>query len=325
MNVKTKRKIKLIFYPFYILYRDILNKYCMRNAKKLMDKKFYSFFNRHIDWENPVDLNEKINWLKFHADMNEWAQLADKYAVREYVTGHGLSDILVPLYGKYDTVQQVLDNWDNLPDEFVLKSNNGCGHLIIVSEKNGGKSAVNKKDLVDELTLWLSEKDYGINNGEFHYQYIKNCIIAEKLLVDDSIKEFSSAPIDYKLHCCNGKPYICYVSYGRTLTSKGSHKRTGDLYDLDWNERSDLMSEKEDRRLIPRPENWERMLEIAEILSEDHPQTRIDLYNIDGAIYFGEITMTNASGFDTEFKQELLTAMGKEINLDLTMRENIFA
>ena len=325
MKVKTKGKIKNMFFPLYSLYRRIVNYYYLHNAKKVLDKRFFSMFHRHINWDNPVDLNEKINWQKLHEDMHEWAKLADKYAVREYVSQKGLSDILVPLYGKYDTVQELFEDWEHFPDEFVIKSNNGCGHVEIISQENGGKKAVNKQELAKELRLWLAEKDYGIHKGEFHYLYIKNCIIVEQLMKDETIKEFSSSPIDYKFYCCDGKPYICYVSYGRTLSATGEHLRMGNVYDLKWNERPELMAEHEERRKLDRPYNWENMVEIAEILSSGMPQARIDLYNIEGKIYFGEITMTNAGGFDTEFTEELYVSMGNNITLDLSKAENEFA
>lgn len=325
MDTKSKRKIKAIFYPLYYVYKRIMKKIYLRNAMAKMDKKYFSLFNRHINWEKPTEYNEIVNWLKFHEDMQKWARLADKYAVREYIRKCGLDEILIPLYGVYNSVDDLFRDWDRLPNEFVIKSNNGCGHVVVIAKENGGKKAVDKKELSSELKYWLKEADYGLHNAEFQYLYIKNCIMIEQLLVDSAIVQFSSAPIDYKIYCLNGNPYICYVSYGRTLTATGSHKRTGDLYDLEWNERSDLMALKEKRLKLPRPQNWERMLEIAKILSKGHPQARIDLYNINGKIYFGEITLTNGSGFDTEFKNELFMDMGSIIKLDLSMAKNQFA
>ncbi len=325
MDIRTKRKIKTLFYPFYSLYKNIMKTRYFHNAMERMDRKYNSLYDRHINWDYPTEYNEIVNWQKFHEDMKKWAVLADKYKARDYVKKCGLDEILIPLYGKYDTVDELFMDWDDLPDDFVIKSNNGCGHVIVVSKEQGGKRAVNKKELAAELKFWLLEKDYGLHNAEFQYLYIRNCIIVEKLLVDTSIAEFSLAPIDYKIYCFNGEPFICYVSYGRTLTSTGSHKRTGDLYDLEWNEKSDLMATEDTRILLPIPKNWDRMLEVAKILSNGHPQARIDLYNIEGTIYFGEITMTNGSGFDTEFKEELFLDMGKAITLDLDMPKNQFA
>lgn len=322
MKTSTKIRIKEIGLPMYQIYRKIYRQYCITFAKRRMDKIYYQLFGKKINWENPQDLNEKINWLKFHADLKEWGRLADKYAVRKYVEERGESDILIPIYGKWDTFEELVADWEKLPEEFVLKSNNGCGHVKLITKENGGKSAVDLNKLRKEVTLWLSEKDYGIKYAEFQYQYIKNCIIAEKFLRDDSIKEFSIAPIDYKIQCCNGQPVLCYTAYGRTGTDTGEHNRVGDMYDLAWHQRSDLLTTRIERRVLPKPQNWEQMLEVATVLSKGHPEVRVDLYNIKGKIYFGEMTLTSASGFDTEYTQEALSLIGDKIKLDLTAKEN---
>lgn len=289
----------------------------------LADKLFYQTFNRHINWDNPQDLNEKINWLKFHADMREWARLADKYAVREYVAERGLADILVPLYGKWDTAQGVLDAWDSLPEEFVLKSNNGCGRLLIVSRENGGKQAVDLKKLRKTLNQWLAEHDYGLQFAELHYQFIPNCIIAEKLLKDESIKGFSSsALIDYKIWCFDGNPYGCFVAFNKADLEK---KRWKCFYDLQWVPHPEWMSEPDSVYVLPKPSKWERMLDVASALSRGIPEVRVDLYTIGGAVYFGEMTLTSHGGYMPYYTQELLLDMGKQVELDLTMPWNEFA
>lgn len=322
MKVETKIKLKEIGLPIYSIYRKVYRLYCIKYAKKRMDKIFNHTFGRKINWEDPQDLNEKINWLKFHADLHEWGRLADKYAVREYIEQKGLSEILVPLYGHWSSVDDVLNAWEKLPDEFVLKSNNGCGHVLLITKEKGGKNAINLKDLRRELSLWMKEVDYGIKYAEFQYQYISNCIIAEKFLRDESISSFSKAPIDYKIYCCNGNPVMCYTAYGRTGTDTGEHKRVGDVYDLNWNQHSELLVEDIPRKKLHKPKNWDRMLQIAKTLSEEQPEVRVDLYNINGHIYFGELTLTSASGFDTEFTPEITMKLGKKILLDLDMPGN---
>lgn len=325
MTLETKLKIKYYFSPLFSLYSRLLDVYYISFAKSIVEKRFFRVFGRQISWNNPKDLNEKINWLKFHADLQLWANLADKYKVREYLADKGLSDILIPLYGKWDSVESFMDAWDQLPDDFVIKSNNGCGHVIIVRSEDGGKARVDKKSLKIQLTNWIREKNYGVKDAEFHYRFIKNCIIVEKLLKDPSIADFSASPIDYKFHCCDGKPYLCYVSYGRSLSKDGSHKRVGNLYDLQWTPHPELMSETEERKLIPKPLNWERMISIAECLSSGLPQSRVDLYNIQGEIYFGEITLTSASGFDDEYIQQVYIDLGDKVTLDLDSPLNSFS
>ena len=168
----------------------------------------------------------------------------------------------------------------------------------------------------------MTAENYGQDSGELHYQFIQNCIIAEQLLKDESVSSYSKSLIDYKIWCFNGIPYGCLVVFDREI---GEKQHSMDFYDLDWNERTDLMSNKEKRHPIPKPENWDNMLEIARILSEGHPQMRVDLYNIGGKIYFGELTMTSAGGYMDFFDRKLLVDMGNHIKLDLDMPWNEFA
>ena len=241
--------------------------------------------------------------------MNVWAKLADKYAVREYVKAKGLEDILVPLYGKWDNAQQLLQDWNNLPQKFVLKTNNGCGTVLIVKNK----AAINLPALKEKLDYWLKKKDIGIGTVELHYTIIKPCIIAEGLLDDPSVTSFSRSLIDYKIWCFEGKPFCCFVAYDREI---GGAHHIFDLYDLDWNEHTEYMSDKTPRHLIPRPKNWERMKEIAATLSAGQPQMRVDLYNINGKIYFGELTMAGQGGYMDYFTDEYLLEMGRQFEVE---------
>ena len=297
-------------------------RFVRKNPMDKADALFFNTYGRHIDWDNPQDLMEKINWLKFHSDPYEWARLADKYAVRDYVRSAGLEDILLPLYGAWRSVSGVMRAWDSLPDEFVLKSSNGSGRLIIVREDKGGKKAVDKKALRKTLRSWLREKDYGLLKTEFHYSLIrKTRILAEKLLRDRETDVLSSSLIDYKVWCLNGKPFGCFVAADR----KTGGDYSVDWYDLNWNRHSEYMSGKILDFEIPRPEKWGRMLEIAEKLSQGHEQVRIDLYYVDGKVYFGEMTFSTASGFSKSYGETILTEMGSRIQLDLDRPFNRFA
>lgn len=259
--------------------------------------------------KHPKDLNEKINYLKFHADMTVWARLADKYAVRGYIKEKGLEDILVPLYGKWDNSAGLLHDWDRLPEKFVLKTNNGCGTVLIVKDK----ASIDLPALKAKLDYWLKKEDIGVGTVELHYTLIKPCIIAEELLEDPSVVTFSRSLIDYKIWCFNGKPYCCMVAYDREV---GGEHHIFDLYDLDWNEHTELMSDKTPRHPLPRPKNWERMKAVAAALSAGHPQMRVDLYNIDGKIYFGELTMTSQGGYMDWYTDEYTLEMGRQFEVE---------
>lgn len=268
---------------------------------------------KKLNLNNPQDLNEKIQWLKFHENQDVWARLADKYAVREYVKERGLEHILIKLYGKYDNVEELLSDWDNLPNKFVLKSNNGCGTIKLIKDK----SVIDTNILKEEIRYWLSQNDIGLGTVELHYTRIKPCIIAEELLEDTSVSSYSCGIIDYKIWCFNGNPFCCVVMYDRNLDKH--NKPQFDMYDLDWKPMRNCITHAEDRKyklLCPKPKNWETMLEYAHVLSEGHPQVRMDFYNIDGKIYFGEMTFTARGGFQDNYTDEILLEMGQKVNLE---------
>lgn len=278
---------------------------CKLLYRKVMGKR--------LNFNNPQNLNEKIQWLKFHADMDVWARLADKYAVREYVKECGLENILVQLYGKYDTPEELLADWDNLPQKFVLKSNNGCGTVNLIKDK----SQIDKSALKKQLHQWLKKKDIGLGTVELHYTRIRPCLIAEELLEDLSIKEYSRSLIDYKIWCLNGEPYLYAAIYDRDFEK---HHTQFDLYDLNWKPIRQEVTHSESRQyklFLPKPKKWEQMLEYARVLAQGHPQVRMDFYNIDGRIVFGEMTFTAKGGFQDDYSEHILMEMGQKINLIL--------
>ena len=266
-----------------------------------------------IDLHDPKDLNEKINYLKFHSDLDEWASLADKYAVREYVIKRGLGDILIPLYGKYDTPRDLINDWDGLPKSFVVKANHGCGEIKLIKDKT-------KEDLQrleQEAMGWLRER-FGRDTNERHYLRIKPCLIVEQLLVDPSVESFSRSLVDYKIWCFEGKPYCIFVAVDRDLEKiEGEHHVFFDVYDNQWNRIEGAMTGKTPlpERILPKPKNMERLLECASILSKGHKQMRVDLYDIEGRVYFGELTMTSQGGYMDYFTKDFLLMLGSQFDV----------
>ena len=326
MKREIRSCLRTMAKPAIKVYDGIKEKYGEKHLMWRADQIYYATFHKHIDWDNPKDINEKINWLKFYDDPYKWADLADKYKVRKYVERKNLSEILVPLLGKWDNPEKLLESWGRLPDEFVLKSNNGCGNFLIVNKEKGGKSSVDLKKLQNRVIQWLNEVDFGLKYAEPHYTLIKNCIFAEALLQDDSTKNYSRSMVDYKIWCFHGVPYGCLVCYDR-VHDKGEESVILDYYDIDWHQHSEFMMDQSVQRYpIEKPQNWDRMLEVASILSDGLPQVRVDLYNIQGRIYFGEMTLTSLGGYMNYFTKELLDDMGKQIRLDTdNPKGNLFA
>lgn len=271
-------------------------------------KHFYKF-HRMPNYEHPTDLNEKINWLKFYGDTSRWPNLADKYKVREYVKSLGLEDLLVKLYGHWEKASDI--DWSTLPKKFVLKVNNGCGDILICRDKD----KINKEEVVAIYDKLVATK-YGDVTGEPHYAKINPCVIAEEFFDISKQPIKTSSLIDYKIWCLNGRPYCVWCAWNRS-----KHGTDVGIYDLDWNYHPEWSVFTEEYRkgkeILPRPKNLDKMFEIASKLSADFPILRVDLYEVDGKIYFGELTFTSLGGFMDYLTPKLLLEMGKKVNLNL--------
>lgn len=283
------------------------------SPKLLASLEFYHVFGRRLNWKNPSDLNEKINWLKFKSDTSLWTKLADKYAVREYIEEKGFSDNLVKLYGKWDRPEDV--DWELLPKQFVMKMNNGSGDIFVCRDKN----KVDKNEVLHHFALLMNTVFGGIN-GEAHYALMKPCIIAEEFLDAEKQPIKTDTLIDYKIWCFDGGPYYVWACYNR-------HKDTVEVatYDLNW-ERHDEKSIFTNhyiraQRDLPKPESLDKMLEMASKLSEGIPQVRVDLYEVGGKPYFGEMTFTSAGGFNDFYTQEFLNELGGYVNLGIAPKK----
>lgn len=289
---------------FRILVKTFYFKYWLRTPKRIIDWLYAYVLGKKMNWEDPQDLNEKINWLKVYGDTTMWPTLADKFLVREYLNQKGLSDILVPLYKKWDSAEDV--DFCSLPTKFVLKTNHGSGEVLVVKDK----ALLNENDVKKQIKQWMKEK-YGLLQGEPHYLKIKPVVIAEKLLTE-STNTFSSSLVDYKVWCFNGKPYCIWACYNRTKES--AYVGT---YDLQWNYHPEYSvftdHYKDGGPVVPKPKSLNEMLKAAEALSEGFPEVRVDFYDVDGKLYFGEMTFTSNGGYMRFFTDEFLLEMGNQI------------
>jgi len=278
-----------------------------RNPELITRIRYFMRFHKRLNLENPSTLNEKIQYLSLRTDTSEWSRLADKYAVRQYVTDCGLGDILNTLYGVWDDVSEI--DFSTLPDQFILKTTNGSGNCIMVRDKK----LMDEKAVLKSLN-GMMHTVYGLSEGNPHYSRIKPRVIAEELLYNDpESAKYSSSLIDYKVWCFNGKAHYIWVCTDRT------HSGTNVLvYDTEWNaqpEHSNFTKYYRRGSVIPKPENLERMLAVAERLAAPFPVVRVDLYNIAGRIYFGEMTFTAVGALMNCYSEEFLLHTGRLIKL----------
>lgn len=265
--------------------------------------KFFYKLHRWPDFEHPKDINEKINWMKFFGDTSQWPLLADKYRVREYVKECGFEDCLIPLIGKWDSVDEI--DWDKLPQQFVMKCNNGSGDVVVCKDKNEFDIEATKK----HFKKCLKEKLSTIS-GEPHYAKIKPCIIAEELLDASRQPCQSTSLVDYKIWVFDGKPLFTWCTWNR----EKYHANVA-LYDMDWQfhpEWSVWTSHYvKPTEQMPKPQRFDKLMEVAGKLGKGQPVARVDMYVVNGQVFFGEITMTSQGGYQDFYTQEFLDKMGE--------------
>lgn len=303
MHIRTNPVLNRLFRPVLNISQWMGKKHPIAFAKI----RYFARFHKCLDLKNPKTLNEKMLFMSLCTDTTEWTRLADKYEVRSYVKELGLGEILNNLYGVWDSASEC--NFDKLPDSFVLKCNHGSGDILIVKDKNQIDREAVLKAFQKEL-----DTPYGALESGLHYLRIKPKLIAEALLINDEIsKRYSSSLIDYKVWCFNGKPAFIWACCNRD-----KHGCDVMTYDLDWNahpEYSVWMSHYRHGQVIPKPQNYEQMLVVAEKLAGSFPVVSVDLYNLNGKIYFGELTFTRLGALINFYTPEFLSMCGDMIDI----------
>lgn len=234
-------------------------------------------------WPNlkkPRSFNEKLQWLKLHYKRPEYTEMVDKVAAKDYVARIVGEKYIIPTIGIWNSIDDI--DWDKLPNRFVLKAAHDSGGVVVCKDKS-------KLD-VPEAKAMLSgagKKDYTKYNKEYAYKDVPHRFIAEEYMEDESGFELK----DYKIFCYDGKPQYLFVATGRQ-----KHDTRFDFYDLDFNHLPVLNGHPNADVWPTKPQNFEEMLEVAAKLSQGMPEVRVDLYNINGKIYFGELTFFHWSG-----------------------------
>lgn len=244
----------------------------------------------------PKTFNEKIMWLKLHYRDPRFVNLADKYEVRSYIKDMLGEEVLTRCYGVFDRVEDI--NLDALPDRFVLKTTHGSGQTVICKDK----SQVNWPEAFARLKGYL-QKNYYYYAREWVYKGIKPRIICEEFLDQNG-----EPPWDYKFWCCSGNCEFISVHVDRFK----EHKQV--CYNARW-ERQVYRSKTEYEEPVPRPQNFDKMLEYAHRLARGLPFLRIDFYNINGKIYFGELTFFPDAGMSHFYPQKYDEILGEKIQL----------
>lgn len=269
--------------PVLILVHFFQKKpFCYLCSDQLWIKMFYyAHHKKFLNLNDPKTFNEKIQWLKLYDRKPEYRMMSDKYKVRQYIASKIGDEYLIPLLGVWDSVDDI--DFESLPNQFVLKCNHDCGGIVICKDKN--KLNINKAK--KKLKKYL-KRDFFWNGREDNYRGFAKKIIGEKFMTNGESEDL----IDYKFICFGGEPKFIQVDSGRF----GNHIRN--YYDIYLNFINIQKGVKNDEtyKVDISQNNLQKMLSIAEKLSEGLPIVRVDLYLIHNKIYFGELTFHPASG-----------------------------
>ena len=285
-NSKLKKILVFAFYPLVLLRRKIIvlkqKRLAIKDPFLYISMNYERYYKKKMNLENPTTFYEKIFWMEFYSDTSEWTRLTDKVTVRDYVKECGLENILNEIYAVYETVPDKETLFKNLPNAFVLKTNNsGGGSAILVRDKK----SCNKRKIIRDIAKYFND-DYGAWTAQPHYSAIEPKIIVEKLLINELNPNKSLT--DYKFFCFNGIPLCVNAIEDRNLES---HTANDQYFDMNW--QRICLDRKDDEILdIEQPYSFDEMIRIAKILSAPFPFVRVDLYEVDHQPIFGELTFT---------------------------------
>lgn len=233
-----------------------------------------------LNLEHPVTYNQKLQWLKLYNRNSEYTRLVDKYEVRKYISDIIGENYLIPLIGKWNTVDEI--DFNSLPNQFVLKCTHDSGGIVICKDKSKLNISKAKKKLVKSM-----RHNFYWGQREWIYKDITPRIIAEKYMEDKETKELR----DYKFFCFDGNVKALFIATDRDKDTRF------DFFDLEFNHMPLVQYYPNATQEIKKPINFENMIKIAEILSKGIPHVRVDLYEINGKVYFGEMTFYHFSGW----------------------------
>lgn len=276
-----KKVMEYIRHPqFFLIWLDARRIITLKDDVYL--KILYQkVMKRKLNLENPQRFTEKLQWLKLNDRKEIYSKLVDKYEVKDYIAKVVGKEYVIPTYGVWNQFKDI--NFNNLPNEFVLKCTHDSGSFIICKNKE----KLDQKYANKKLNKSLKRK-YFYTQREWPYKNVKPRIIAEKLLRDNDLGEVLT---DYKFFCFNGKAKIMYIS------KDIADNPTTDFFDMEFNHLDIRMKDKNAKILPKKPEQFEKMKEIAEKLSKGIPHLRVDFYIVEGKIYVGELTFFHLGGF----------------------------
>ncbi len=291
--------------------RDIIIILAEKNILKISDKRLLKILYKNrigkkLDLKNPNTFNEKLQWLKLYDRNPDYTKMVDKYEAKKYISNLIGEEYIIPTLGVYNNFDEI--DFDKLPNEFVMKCTHDSGGNIICKDK----TKLDFKVVREKIERCLKRNYYNVGR-EWPYKNVKPRIIVEKYMEDKAQEELK----DYKFMSFNGKvkcSFVCSDRYGEDGLKV-------DFYDLEWNKMPFQRHYPNSKENIQKPKNYELMIQLAEKLSNGIPFVRVDFYEINGKVYFGELTFFPGSGFEEFTPEKYDRILGDMLELPKKKRE----
>lgn len=289
--------------PIYILLGFLNHCGFLFSDRKFLELRYLLENKERLNLNEPKTFTEKIQWLKLYNRKPEYVMMVDKFEAKKYVASLIGEKYIIPTLGIWDKFEDI--DFSKLPDRFILKATHSSHASIVCKDKR----TFDIYDARKKFHRFLKTNPY-IYCREWAYKNVKPRIIAEQFMANKGEKDLT----DYKFFCFNGEPRYCQVIRDR------SENETIDFFDTEWRHQEFTGLNpvaKTGLNPVAKPTDYSRMLKIASRLSEGMPFVRIDLYEINGKIYFGEITFYPAAGFGTFTPKEWNRKLGDMIQLPI--------
>ena len=284
----------------------LMMRYC---SHFVSDRRFIEFMWEQVmdyplNLDNPQTFNEKLQWLKLWNRDPVYTTLVDKYSVKQYVAEIIGAEHVIPVIGVWDSVEQI--DWDTLPKQFVIKCSHDSGGVIVCRDK----ASLDIPSAIEKLKRAL-KKNYYYDGREWPYKYVQRRVFAEKYMED----EFGELR-DYKWFCFDGIPRALFIAQGR----HNNTETTFDFYDEEFNHLPFTNGHPNASFQIKKPREFDEMKHLASVLSQKIPHVRVDFYDVNGQILFGEFTFFHWGGLMPFIPKEYDRVFGDWIVLPVRRR-----
>lgn len=299
-------KLKMKIQNFLKRPQSLFIKILVKSSPWFSDKVYLKLLfplktGYRLNLENPKTYNEKLQWLKLNYRSDLLPKLVDKYEFKEYARKMIGDEYIIKTYGVWESFEEI--NFEELPNQFVLKTTHDQGGVVVCKDK----SLLDIEKTRQKINRHLNRRNLYYLMREWPYKYVKPRIIAEELLIEKGELGLK----DYKFYCFHGEPKVLYISFGRQ-----SDKTYFDFYDISFN-KLDIKRPKyaQPKEVMEKPDNFDKMIELAKVLSKNEPHVRVDFYNIDGKIKLGEFTLFQGGGMMPFYPKKWDYTFGSWIDL----------